>query len=468
MKVLMLVISSNTEVFYHGHRKLWASYMNSNPQIECYFIQYRDGLQAIEGNTFWLNGKESFPAILTKTIDSIDFFLKKDSYDFIVRTNLSSLWNFTKLLEYLERLPREKVYNGIIGNYNNKISYISGAGFIITPDVGRLLIENRKISESVKIIDDVDIGVTLNTLGIKCLFAPRNDTMIYNKDSFHYRCKQTDRRTEVENMSKLLKQIYEYKIVKDDIITTDKYLQAFQNYYYKFDSIVSKSPIIWRGKIHNPPTKNQPLIVSGHSDYGITDDLVKYYIPTVWWTVNKQTCNTTVHSLPLGITNNTTESGLHPIYGNLDSMIQVMEEVKQDVGLVYMNFNISTYPQERQQVYDMFKDKEWVTHGNIENTLEGRTRFLRDIRNHRFVLCPRGNGVDTHRLWETLYMGSIPIVKRDIALKEFEDLPICFIDSWEEVTQEFLEKEKQRILSSEWNMEKLKVSYWIDTIKQSF
>lgn len=105
MKVLMLIISSDTEQVYAEHRKVWSSYMNSKKEIECYFIQYRDGPQAIEGNTFWLNGKESFPAILTKTLDSIDFFLKKDSYDFIIRTNMSSLWNFDALLKYLEHFP---------------------------------------------------------------------------------------------------------------------------------------------------------------------------------------------------------------------------------------------------------------------------------------------------------------------------------------------------------------------------
>jgi hypothetical protein len=204
MRVLMLVISSDTEPVYNGHRNLWASYMNSNSQIDCYFIQYRDGPHAIEGNTFWLNGKESFPAILTKTIDSIDFFLKKDSYDFIVRTNLSSLWNFTKLLEYLETLSKEKVYNGVIGVHGN-IPFVSGAGFIISPDVATILIQNRKIAESVKIIDDVDIGFTLTKLGIKPSPALRNDTMIYDKESFHYRCKHLNNRsTEVENMSKIL------------------------------------------------------------------------------------------------------------------------------------------------------------------------------------------------------------------------------------------------------------------------
>jgi hypothetical protein len=141
-----------------------------------------------------------------------------------------------------------------------------------------------------------------------------------------------------------------------------------------------------------------------------------------------------------------------------------MNEQKQDKNLVYMNFNISTYPQERQNVFDLFQDKEWVTKGVIENTLEGRTTFLREIKNHTFALCPRGGGVDTHRLWETLYMGSIPIVKKDVALSDFEDLPICFINEWDEVSPEFLYNEKQRILSRDWNMQKLKVSYWIEKI----
>ena len=29
---------------------------------------------------------------------------------------------------------------------------------------------------------------------------------------------------------------------------------------------------------------------------------------------------------------------------------------------------------------------------------------------YKYVLCPSGNGVDTHRIWETIYRGSIPIV----------------------------------------------------------
>ena len=136
-------------------------------------------------------------------------------------------------------------------------------------------------------------------------------------------------------------------------------------------------------------------------------------------------------------------------------------------NLVYMNFSIHTYPAERMSVWDMFERQSWVTSETPENSMEARRRFLQNARNHSFVLCPRGNGVDTHRLWETLYMGSIPIVIRDIAHSDWTDLPILFIDCWEEVTEDRLREELVRIEASSWNMDKLLIGYWIERIKNS-
>jgi hypothetical protein len=252
---------------------------------------------------------------------------------------------------------------------------------------------------------------------------------------------------------------------KEDIITNDKYFQAFPEHYFKIDVITNNSPMTWRDTVIYPPNIGLPIIISGHGDYPVDDKAVEHYHPKIWFAVNKQTTNNNVYSLPLGITNDTLETHLHPIYGNIECMIQVMNEIIEKKDLLYMNFNINTYPSERQMVFNIFHDKPWTTVGSIENTIEGRTKFLREIKSHDFVLCPRGNGVDTHRLWETLYMGSIPIVKRDIGYTEFEDLPICFVDNWEQINPEFLKKEKERIQNNSWNMESLKISYWINKIK---
>lgn len=256
-------------------------------------------------------------------------------------------------------------------------------------------------------------------------------------------------------------------LTKEDIITTDKYYENFRKIYFKADLVVYNNSFDWRGNVVYPPTKNMDVLITGHSDFAIDDSHVAIFSPKIWYAVNKQTDNASVISIPLGITNNTNESGIHPIYGDLDSMIKVMNEKTDKTQLVYMNFNIGTYPQERQLVWELFKTQSWVTIGKIINTIEGRTTFLREIKSHDFVLCPRGNGVDTHRLWETLYMGSIPIVKRNIAHTGLDDLPICFIDDWSEVNEDFLEKEKLRINNNKYCLDKLKISYWVDKINES-
>lgn len=249
----------------------------------------------------------------------------------------------------------------------------------------------------------------------------------------------------------------------EDIITTDKYLNAFRSDYYKTDIFYFNRPFLWRDGIQMMPPPSPRLIVSGHSDHPITDEIAKRYPNAKWYSVNTQTHQ--VHGLPLGITNNTNEGILFPIYGNTDIMVEVASMPREIENLVYMNLNIVTYPEERQPLWDMFKDKNWVTVDESVNTLDGRKRYLQQIRNHSFVLCPRGNGIDTHRLWETLYMGSIPIVRKDIAHRDWLDLPILFVDSWEEVTEERIRNELERFQNTTWNMEKLRVSYWIERIR---
>lgn len=208
MKVLMLIISSDTDPIYEKHRELWRLYMNKNPSIESYFIQYRDSPSGIEGDTFWLTGKESFPVIIYKTIDTLEYFLNKNIYNFIIRTNLSSVWNFNALLSYIETLAYEKVYNGIIGNHSG-ISYVSGSGFIMTPDVCRILIQNKDLVYSLKVIDDVDIGYALSKHGINCSKGKRVDGIVYSPENYHYRCKlRNNPHLEIENMKQLINKIY--------------------------------------------------------------------------------------------------------------------------------------------------------------------------------------------------------------------------------------------------------------------
>jgi hypothetical protein len=58
--------------------------------------------------------------------------------------------------------------------------------------------------------------------------------------------------------------------------------------------------------------------------------------------------------------------------------------------------------------------------------------FARLMSSFGLVGAVRGNGVDTHRLWEALYRGTIPIVKQDVWAKSLDthNLPIIKIQDW--------------------------------------
>jgi hypothetical protein len=78
---------------------------------------------------------------------------------------------------------------------------------------------------------------------------------------------------------------------------------------------------------------------------------------------------------------------------------------------------------------------------------------------YRFVGAVRGNGVDTHRLWETLYRGSIPLIQNDewaMGLRGL-NLPIIEIDNWEE--REILEIAKSPI-DRGFDAEKIEALWW--------
>ena len=95
-------------------------------------------------------------------------------------------------------------------------------------------------------------------------------------------------------------------------------------------------------------------------------------------------------------------------------------------------------------------------------TAEGRTLYLKDLRKYNFVLCPAGNGMDTHRVWETLYMGGYPIVLRTPYMQAIlKHLPVAWVTNWREITEQgFLEKSWNTLQSESHDIDRLRLSWW--------
>src|SRR5581483_669306 len=111
--------------------------------------------------------------------------------------------------------------------------------------------------------------------------------------------------------------------------------------------------------------------------------------------------------------------------------------------------------------FDYFKNKPFCT-------ITGRKSFpeyLKDLSSSKFVLSPEGAGLDCHRVWESLLMGAIPIVKHSILDSLYSNLPIVIVKDWNEITEEFLDKTYKKITASSYNFNKVYIQYWIDEIK---
>lgn len=256
----------------------------------------------------------------------------------------------------------------------------------------------------------------------------------------------------------------EFSFTEADIICTDRYLafarQFPEDFTYLKTDFLYHGPFFWRGQFH-PEGPFRPNLIVGHSDYPVTDTHLTSLTFDHLFTINRQTQHPRVHALPLGITNNCADGPLHPVLGDTEMMVEVAQTPAEKHHLAYLNVSVNTYPAERGPVVTRFQGLPWVYGAPVDSTRAGRRRFLQTMRESKFVFCPRGNGLDTCRLWEAMYMGSIPITRYDEAGHgDFRDLPILFVKSWEEVTEAMLERLYPVMMARRWNLDKLKVSYW--------
>jgi hypothetical protein len=205
----------------------------------------------------------------------------------------------------------------------------------------------------------------------------------------------------------------------------------------------------------------QFIIITHNSDVNIDKSFTMPKNVLKWYSQNVGIVDYKIESLPIGLENDRWFKKIN----KKEKMNALLLQPKIDKNLVYMNHNIYTNVEKRRFVYQLLENKDWVT---VERGSNGHEfdQYLNDVYNHKFVICPEGNGMDTHRTWETLYMNTIPIEKRNINNQFYTDLPICFVDDWEEITEEFLNRWLIGNSWQDWNMEKLDFEYWKNKISK--
>lgn len=232
--VIFLIISSNarnteSDLVYSfmkdAFRKYGEPFRKNNPfcHFSYYFVEYSNEIQdeiVVTDDTILIKGNESvIPGIFIKTCNAIQYINENCNYDYLVRTNLSSLWNIPVLLEYLSTQTIEATGTMMFS------SFLSGTGIILSKDVAVKFIQHVKQNKYPSIIldnhDDVLISYFLKMfVSITSLPFQRVCFLIdldsYNKipkesdlsDIFYFRIKTGDRLLDIQLFTSLMKKMY--------------------------------------------------------------------------------------------------------------------------------------------------------------------------------------------------------------------------------------------------------------------
>jgi len=172
-----------------------------------------------------------------------------------------------------------------------------------------------------------------------------------------------------------------------------------------------------------------------------------------WYGMNCHIIHKKLQPIPIGIAN---ECWPH---GDKHSLLEVANNPSFKQGLVYSNFQKSTNIQDRSNVNNILQNLQGL---DIETKTLTYRKYLEKLNTYKFCISPPGNSVDCHRVWESIYVGTIPIVLKSIPMVFFKDCPILFINTWTDLLTMDLEKEYDIIKNK--NNEKAKFSFYRDLI----
>jgi hypothetical protein len=217
--------------------------------------------------------------------------------------------------------------------------------------------------------------------------------------------------------------------VKTDLIHVffDRYRP---NYRYKLITHNSDLPI-------NDKVKN----------YLEDENLVSWYGQNINWNHKK------LISIPIGIANEIWE------HGNENHINEARKEKKQKKNLIYCSFDISTNYVERLKCLNSMKKNNLI----MDQRLPFK-EYLLSLSESYFSLSPNGNGIDCHKIWESLYLKTIPVVTKSINIDFYNDLPIYVIEDWDKFDVNILNENLYNEIISNYDDKKIEFGHYINKI----
>jgi hypothetical protein len=200
-------------------------------------------------------------------------------------------------------------------------------------------------------------------------------------------------------------------------------------------------------------------LVTAESDRTIDDSVASTAPPQVasWFSTNASV--QWVRPLPLGLGNSYCQ-----VTNKAPALAEALSKSGPREKLLYINFRPSSNPAVREPLladWAARRHEPWVT---VCTEAIAPQDFLHEMTQHKFVLCPPGNGIDSHRIWEALYTGTIPVVQNNSVFRDFASLPILFVDDLAEVNKGLLERAWAEMNRRTWSLDLLFAPAWQERV----
>lgn len=232
--------------------------------------------------------------------------------------------------------------------------------------------------------------------------------------------------------------------------------------------------------LHYLPTLSEPIVlVTGDADESIgydptlpyssmappiDDNVIQSILESPhiikWFAQNCMYQHKKLIHMPIGMYYHT--MSLSPIEQELE-IKEIKKKIVPKKRIAYTTIHFASHRGDRKEVIEKVP-KELVYY---EPSQVSRKESHLSQMEYEFVLSPYGNGPDCHRTWEALVLGSIPIVRSSKMDPVFDGLPVLIINDWSEVQIELLNKTIESFSQKQFQLEKLKLSYWVNLIKNA-
>lgn len=177
--------------------------------------------------------------------------------------------------------------------------------------------------------------------------------------------------------------------------------------------------------------QNNFVLVTHNSDTSIVGDLriiLENSKLEFWHGQNVLILHNKLGSLPIGIANSMWA------HGNLNILEKIISSPQIKLHDVYFNFSLHTNRSERENCMKKISSKglKFMPSLSFE-------KYLTTLASYKYAICPPGNGVDCHRIWECLYLGVIPILLHSVFSEELSKSFNCIVlKSWDDFDMEKL------------------------------